>query len=186
MLSSSPPGTLPDEGVPELFEAQATRTPDAIAVIRGTEHVTYASLHDRARRLASVLRRLGAGRGTVVAVCLPRSVGMLVALLAVQRTGAAYLPVDPRYPAERVRFMLAESGAALRLVAPGTADDGAPATLTVDESGAAVAPPPPDTGEVVTERRPEDPAYVIYTSGSTGRPKGVVVPHRALANLLAS
>ncbi|MFI6080780.1 amino acid adenylation domain-containing protein [Streptomyces sp. NPDC051217] len=194
MLSSSLSGVLTDKGVPELFEAQAARTPDAIAVICGTRQVTYASLHESSKRLAGVLRRSGAGRGTVVAVCLPRSVGMLVALLAVLRTGAAYLPVDPRYPTDRVRLMLAESGATLRLVAPGAADSGAPATLTVDEAGTSVtlplgggeSAPPPGDGESVTPRLPDDTAYIIYTSGSTGRPKGVVVPHRALANLLAS
>ncbi|MER5267683.1 amino acid adenylation domain-containing protein [Actinosynnema sp. NPDC002837] len=152
-----------------MIAAQALRSPDAPAVISAEGVVGYRELDERANRLAHLLLAKGARREQVVAVAMPRSVDNVVARLAVLKTGAAYLPIDPDYPADRIAFMVSDAEPLLVLSDqpyladhPGTAPDAAPATA-------------PD---VVI--RPEDPAYVIYTSGSTGRPKGVVVPHRGL------
>jgi amino acid adenylation domain-containing protein/non-ribosomal peptide synthase protein (TIGR01720 family) len=148
----------------ELFRAQVSRTPDAPALIAGDLVLSYAELSDRADRAARVLAARGARPETVVALVLPRSPELIIAQLAVAATGAAYLPVDPDYPADRKEFMLADANPVLVL------DD--PAQLsTMDEPGAE-----PETAELT------NPAYVIYTSGSTGTPKGVVVTHQGLAN----
>ncbi|WP_033442424.1 non-ribosomal peptide synthase/polyketide synthase [Saccharothrix sp. NRRL B-16314] len=147
-------------GFVELVEAQVVRTPDALA-LTGAVDVTYADLNARANRLAHHLIGLGAGPERVVALRLPRSVDLVVAELAVLKAGAAFLPVDPEYPAERISFMLADARPLVVLDGP------------VDVSGQ------PDTNPGVAVR-PEHPAYVIYTSGSTGRPKGVVVTHAGL------
>ncbi|MFD1939042.1 amino acid adenylation domain-containing protein [Nonomuraea mangrovi] len=153
-----PPVTLVD-----LVMAQAERTPSAIAVVCGATTLTYGELVEKAGRTAAALRERGIGRGSLVAVRLSRGADMLVALLGVAMSGAAYLPVDPDYPQARVSYVLEDSGAALVLT-----DEDLPSAAS-----AHVSPP-----------RPDDTAYVLYTSGSTGRPKGVVVPHRALTNFL--
>ncbi|ROP36112.1 non-ribosomal peptide synthase protein (TIGR01720 family)/amino acid adenylation domain-containing protein [Saccharothrix texasensis] len=147
--------------LPELIAAQALRTPDAPAVISAGGVVGYRELEERANRLAHVLVAQGARRERVVAVAMPRSVDNVVARLAVLKSGAAYLPIDPDYPADRIAFMVSDAEPLLVLSDLPPLDD-QPATA-------------PDVAI-----RPEDPAYVIYTSGSTGRPKGVVVPHRGL------
>ncbi|MFI8362582.1 amino acid adenylation domain-containing protein [Streptomyces sp. NPDC085612] len=161
---------VPRTTLPELFAAQAARTPDRTAVVfEGTE-LTYAELDLRAGRVARLLAEHGAGPETCVAVVLPRSETLVVTLLAVLKTGAAYLPVDPGYPAERIRYLL---------------DDARPVlTLTEDHPllGAEPTGDAPASGTVT--RLPEHPAYVIYTSGSTGAPKGVVVSHASIVNRL--
>ncbi|MFE0020273.1 non-ribosomal peptide synthase/polyketide synthase [Amycolatopsis sp. NPDC059021] len=154
--------------LPRLFEAQVSRTPDATALVFEDEHVSYADLNARANRLARWLRERGVGAGSVVAVSLPRSVELIVALYAIHKAGAAYLPVDRDYPAERVAFMLADAAPAVVL------DDPAPFTESADH----------DDSDLAVEIGLESPAYVIYTSGSTGRPKGVVVPHAGIVNRL--
>ncbi|WP_069812824.1 non-ribosomal peptide synthetase [Streptomyces sp. TP-A0874] len=179
-----------------LIGERAAAAPEAVAVVSGAEQLTYGQLEERSGALAETLRARGVGRGTVVAVCLPRSVGMVVALLAVRRAAAAYLPLDPTYPADRLRYTLADSGADLLLTVPSAPGYGAAEVLAVDTGGRPVGDPPPSrpvpkadpTGTVpeVTGAVPDEVAYVVYTSGSTGRPKGVVVPQRALDNLLAS
>ncbi|MEU0076116.1 amino acid adenylation domain-containing protein, partial [Streptomyces sp. NPDC006332] len=168
----TPSATTPDT-LHHLFELQVSATPDRVALVHGDEQLTYAELNARANRLAHRLVADGAGPGRVVAVSLPRSMELIVALLGVLKSGAAYLPVDPTYPAERIAFMLedVESVALLddleQVREPGewaTTDPLAPA-----DAGAAA----------------RMPAYVIYTSGSTGRPKGVVIRHDAAVNYLA-
>ncbi|MGX1315217.1 amino acid adenylation domain-containing protein/non-ribosomal peptide synthase protein (TIGR01720 family) [Streptomyces calvus] len=154
--------------VPELFEAQVARTPDAVAVVLGDSVVTYAELGVRVDRLARLLVARGAGPERVVAVVLPRSVDLVVALLAVLRSGAAYVPVDPEWPADRVAFMV---------------EDARP-VLVLDEEWLAGADLGGSSGAGVGVVWPGSAAYVIYTSGSTGRPKGVVVGHAALVNFL--
>ncbi|NUR89053.1 MAG: AMP-binding protein, partial [Nonomuraea sp.] len=151
--------------VHELVELQSVRTPDGVAVSDAAGELSYRELERRANRLAHLLIERGAGRGRVVALCLPRSAELIVAVLAVLKSGAAYLPVDPAYPAERVEFMLADADPALVLRELPEAD-------AYPESSPRVA---------VSMR---DPAYVIYTSGSTGRPKGVVVEHGSAAELV--
>jgi amino acid adenylation domain-containing protein/non-ribosomal peptide synthase protein (TIGR01720 family) len=163
-------GTAHDLGAPTLrsrFEDWAARTPDTTAVVFEGEEVSYGELNRRANRLARRLIAQGVTRGSVVAVALERSVELIVALYAVHKAGAAYLPVDPGYPAERIAFML---------------DDARPAHVIDDP---AAFPADGDASNPDVPVSPADPAYVIYTSGSTGRPKGVVVPHGAAANFLS-
>lgn len=164
------------------IESRAARTPDATAVVYGGTSLTYEELNTRANRLARHLRTLGARPGAVVAVSVPRSVELIVSLLAVLKAGAAYLPLDPDYPEQRLTYML---------------QDAAPVCAVTDRAGRL----PEDTGTPlvvldgldvsghlwVSPSRPltpAHPAYVIYTSGSTGRPKGVVVSHGAIDNRL--
>ncbi|MGW5117573.1 amino acid adenylation domain-containing protein [Streptomyces noursei] len=159
---------LPEVSLPEMFEAQVTRTPHAVALIADGTELTYDELNRRANRLARHLIALGAGPETVVAVVLPRP-EVAVALLAVLKTGAAYLPVDPANPRARIDALVADAGARIVLDA-----ETFPAGL--DHF------PDSDLGLPV---HPRQAAYLIYTSGSTGRPKGVVVEHVSLAAYLS-
>ncbi|MGV9455865.1 amino acid adenylation domain-containing protein [Streptomyces sp. NPDC003635] len=173
--------TLPETTLAEAFAAQVARTPDATAVVFEDEVLTYAELDARAAALALRLRHRGAGPGDFVAVAVPRSTELMVALLGVLRSGAAYLPVDPDYPADRVAHMLADSGATTVVTLAETAyrlpDQAALLLLDTDDT--------PAEPTAVRTAHPDDPAYLIYTSGSTGRPKGVTVTHRAIVNRLA-
>ncbi len=174
---------IPAQTLPELIAAQAARVPDAVAISGGDRSLTYAELDGRVLRLGAMLRRAGAGPGALVAVCASRSPDLVVALLAVLRAGAAYLPLDPALPRERFAALLADARPAIVLtevdllgVLPRTET---PLVLLEDidlsaDATGPVAPPAPD-----------DLAYVLYTSGSTGAPKGVEITHRSLVNLLA-
>ena len=184
---------IPGATVPELFEAQAARTPDAPAVIFEGTGVSYAELNARASRLARYLVSLGAGPERLVAVAMPRSADLIVAVLAVLKTGAAYVPVDPAYPADRVGFLLADTCpvAVLTTVAAGQGLPGGTPRVALDDPGIVAALPRLADGDLVGAERPgrlgpSSPAYVIYTSGSTGRPKGVVIEHLSLVNYLAA
>lgn len=174
--------TLPPTTLIGPIESRAARAPDATALVHGDTSLTYEELNTRANRLARHLRTLGARPGAVVAVSVPRSVELVVSLLAVLKAGAAYLPLDPDYPEQRLTYMLR---------------DAAPVCAVTDRAGRL----PEDTGTplVVLDGldvseylwvnpsrplTPAHPAYVIYTSGSTGRPKGVVVSHGAIDNRL--
>ncbi|MBG0857036.1 amino acid adenylation domain-containing protein [Streptomyces spinoverrucosus] len=174
--------SVPETTLAEAFAAQAARTPDATAVVFDDERLTYAELDARAEALADRLRGRGAGPGAFVAVAVPRSAELMVALVGVLKSGAAYLPVDLDYPAGRVTHMLADSGATTVVTLSATAGRlprQVPSVLLLDAPEADVEPVARRTA------RPDDPAYLIYTSGSTGLPKGVVVTHRAIANRLA-
>ncbi|MFD8336348.1 amino acid adenylation domain-containing protein [Streptomyces solisilvae] len=189
---------VPAATLPALFEARAARTPGRPALVFEGTTLDYAELNARANRLARLLIRRGVGPEGYVAIAVPRSVELVVALLAVVKSGAAYLPVDPGYPADRIRFMLDDAAPALLLTVTGTAT-GTAAGLPVDASVPVLALDAPGTLEALAglgdgdvadgERRaplhPDSPAYVIYTSGSTGRPKGVMVPHSGIVNRLA-
>ncbi|PZT83571.1 non-ribosomal peptide synthetase [Streptomyces sp. AC1-42W] len=176
---------LPATTAPEAVREHALRTPDAIAVRDAHTHLTYAQLDARADALAHALRARGAGRETLVAVAAPPSAHTVVALLAVLRSGAAYVPVDPEYPQARIRHMLDDARPVLVLTT-GQAHAGLPLDgipwLALDTPP---APPVPPAEPLPATPRPADPAYVVFTSGSTGRPKGVVVTHTALANHMA-
>jgi len=169
-----------------LFEAQAARTPDAVAVTDDGRSMTYAALNACANRLAAVLADAGAGPEVAVGLCLERSAEMIVALLAVLKTGAAYLPLDPTYPADRLAFMLEDAQAPLLVVHEPTRAvlpaDAARRTIDLDADAAAVAARP--DANPPARSRPDHILYYIYTSGSTGRPKGTRLSHRALGNLL--
>ncbi|HEY0638938.1 MAG TPA: amino acid adenylation domain-containing protein [Pseudonocardiaceae bacterium] len=176
-----------DRTVHELIAEQAARTPDALAVQDDHVRLTYAELDARANRLARHLRALGAGPERVVGVCVERDAELVVTLLGVLRSGAAYLPLDPSYPADRLRFLLTDAGAELvltRAALAGRVPAGDWAVVATDEpatAAAVAALPAHDLGRTST---PANLAYVIYTSGSTGRPKGVQVPHSGLVNYL--
>ncbi|MFF3442918.1 amino acid adenylation domain-containing protein [Streptosporangium sp. NPDC002721] len=158
--------------------------PGAVAATCGGRSLTYAELETDVNRLANRLRREGVRPGAVVAVCATRSLETLVALLAVMRAGGAYLPLDPEYPAERLAFVLRDSGAELLLTEErvrGRLPEGAARVLLVEDPRAFADEPGTPPAPLAT---PDDLAYVIYTSGSTGRPKGVAIEHRAVVNLL--
>ncbi|MFC8886351.1 amino acid adenylation domain-containing protein, partial [Streptomyces cinereoruber] len=184
---------LPSLTVPEAVGEWAARTPDAPAVRDPRTTLTYAGLHARADALARVLRERGVRRGTLVALAVPASVDTAVAMLAVLRAGAAYVPVDPEYPHARIRQMLDDARPVLLLtgtdVPAGIPTGGIP-RLSLDDPAVRVARtddsvvPAAGPGDQAPPH-PADAAYIIYTSGSTGRPKGVVVPHQALANHMA-
>ncbi|WP_432077244.1 AMP-binding protein, partial [Streptomyces wuyuanensis] len=186
--------SVPDTPLPDLFEQQAARTPDAQAVTDGATRLTYAELNDRANRLARHLADLGAGPERLVAVAVPRSVDLVVTLLAVVKTGAAYVPVDPEYPADRITHMLRDAAPVLVVTQAETAKK-LPAEPAVKAIRVVLDDPatqsllegqdPRDLAD--GERRPSrlhgrHTAYVIYTSGSTGLPKGVAVSHAAITN----
>jgi amino acid adenylation domain-containing protein len=174
------PATDPAEvPITRLIAERAAERPDALAVQDERRGYTYAELDRRANTLASWLRARGAGRGDVIAVCLPRQVDLAVAWLGVLRSGAAYLPLDPDYPRDRQRYVIADSRTDLVLTDGSDITDLLPPGVTAQPIGD--VPPDEATGPL-PDPDPESAAYVIYTSGSTGRPKGVLVPHRGLQN----
>ena len=178
---------LPRACVHELVAEQARRAPDAVAVVARGASLTYGELQRRADRLARSLRRLGVGPETCVGLCVGRSPEMVVGVLGILGSGGVYVPLDPAYPAERLAYMAADSGAAVLVVesaSPDVLPAFAGARLVLDAEGEA------DSGEggapPASGVSPENAAYVIYTSGSTGRPKGVVATHAGAANLLSA
>jgi amino acid adenylation domain-containing protein len=177
-----------------VFEEQADRTPDRLAVTAGDGRLTFRELDVRANRLAHHLRAAGAGPEEIVALCLERSVAAVVALLAVWKAGAAYIPLDPTQPAERLAWLLEDTGAPLlvtdaRLASslPGAGSLPGVRTVRLDDlTGEAAAIAQQAAGRPAGGAGPRHLAYVIYTSGSTGRPKGVQVEHRSALHLLAA
>ncbi|KAF6586433.1 non-ribosomal peptide synthetase, partial [Paenibacillus sp. EKM205P] len=187
------PEATPAAAFHRLFEEQAERTPEEAAVVYENDRLTYAELNERANRLAATLRTSGIGRETIVGILAERSVDLLVAVLAVWKAGGAYVPLDPDYPAERVRFMLEDSGAKV-LLTQTPLRERAEAWLGEEELALAAVLYLDDEASYSDERtnadsfheaRPEDLAYVIYTSGTTGKPKGVMIEHRSLVNTAA-
>ncbi|WP_433462462.1 amino acid adenylation domain-containing protein [Spirillospora sp. CA-128828] len=172
--------------VPELFEAQAARTPDATAVVSGDVRVTYAELNARANRLARHLIERGAGAEDFVALALPRDADLVVAALAVLKAGAGYQPIDLAYPPDRIAYMLEDAAPACVITTSDAALPGGTPRVELDAisldgySG-------DDIGDAdrVRPLRPANPAYIIYTSGSTGRPKGVVISHANVVDFCA-
>ncbi|MEV6997438.1 amino acid adenylation domain-containing protein [Streptomyces sp. NPDC093982] len=168
--------------VPGLIRAQAQRSPDVPAVESAGEHLTYGQLLVQAEGLARHLLGLGVGPGDLVAVAVPRGVDLVPALLGVQLAGAAYVPLDPEHPAERLNDILRDCAARVLVTADAAGSPGLRTEVRVHlddvplRHGTAPLPAPD----------PDSTAYVIYTSGSTGRPKGVAVAHRALGNFIAS
>ncbi|MFC7728919.1 amino acid adenylation domain-containing protein [Actinomadura keratinilytica] len=169
---------VPPAVVPDLVEAQAARTPDAAAVAHGGATLTYAELNGRANRLARHLIGSGVGPEDRVGLALPRDVDLVVAALAVLKTGAAYLPIDPAYPADRIAFMLDDAAPACVVTTSATTlPEGAPRVELDALDLAEYSDADVTDADRVRPLRPGNAAYVIYTSGSTGRPKGVVVSH---------
>ena len=179
LTARQPADTVPPATLAALVETAVDRWPDAPAVTAPDLRLSFAQLEARANRLAHHLRTRGAGPGDVVALVLPRSADMIVAQLATAKAGAAYLPVDPGYPAERIALMLRDAAPAVTL----EADEVRDLLAAADDTAAAHRPTDRDR---VRPLDLDDPAYVIYTSGSTGTPKGVVVTHRGLAGFAAA
>ncbi|HEX6038128.1 amino acid adenylation domain-containing protein, partial [Longimicrobium sp.] len=173
-----------EKTVHALFETQAARTPDAVAVVFGAESVTYAALDARANRLANRLRALGVGPEARVGVCLERSVEMVVSLLAVLKAGGAYVPVDPSYPADRIAYMLEDSAVRVLLTESRLVADlpSHGAQVVAVDADASLADEPAQAPSVDVSI--DALAYAIYTSGSTGRPKGALNAHRGVVNRL--
>ncbi|MET0622884.1 MAG: amino acid adenylation domain-containing protein [Pyrinomonadaceae bacterium] len=171
----------------EWVAAQAARQPDAVALVCPPQRLTYAELNRRANQLAHYLRGLGVGHESRVGVLLERSAEMVVSLLAVLKAGAAYVPLDPEYPRERLRYMIEDAGLSVLLTkgaAGGLADESGARVVDVEQEWERVGAC--EEGEPETVVSAESLAYLIYTSGSTGRPKGVQVSHGALINFLYS
>jgi amino acid adenylation domain-containing protein/non-ribosomal peptide synthase protein (TIGR01720 family) len=165
----------------ELIATAADRNPQGVAVIQRDRQLAYAELMECSDELASQLAARGAGPGVRVGLCVERSIEMIVGILGILRSGAAYVPLDPKYPRERLAFMTRDSGARLLLTRRGLADrlDSHHAEiLFLEELGQAAAP----ADRAARAAGPDDPVYVIYTSGSTGQPKGVPITHRNLAS----
>ncbi len=182
---------FPDETLLHgLFEAQAVLTPARTAVKAGPTMLSYTELEARANRVAQTLRARGVGRGDRVGLCVERGAEMLVALFGILKAGAAYVPLDPAFPQERLRFMAQDAEITLLVSTTALANAFGLARerqLLLDADAGSIASAPATRLTVNAQSaQPEDPAYVIYTSGSTGKPKGVIVPHRAVVNFLAS
>ncbi|MGH3769933.1 MAG: amino acid adenylation domain-containing protein [Pseudonocardiaceae bacterium] len=183
---------IPPLCLPELFEAQVAAGPDAIAVVFQDTELSYAQLNTTANQLAHTLITHGAGPEQIVALALPRSPELIVAILAVLKTGAAYLPLDPDYPPERLTFMLTDAHPTLLLTTTHTTqhipDTNTPRLVLDDPTTHTMLNHCADTNPTDTHRAapllPQHPAYLIYTSGSTGIPKAVVVSHQSVVNLV--
>jgi amino acid adenylation domain-containing protein len=170
----------------ELFQAQVARTPDAVAVVSQTQHLTYQALNERANQLARHLQGFGVGPEALVGVCLERSVDMVVGLLGILKAGGAYVPLDPAYPQERLAFILRDCQARVLLTQHRLRErltwlSGRVVCLDTDWERIAQTSRSAPSCTVIGENL----AYVIYTSGSTGQPKGVGIMHRNAAALIA-
>ncbi|MEI2384848.1 amino acid adenylation domain-containing protein [Breoghania sp. JC706] len=171
--------TIEETTLTKLIERRLAETPEAVAVSFAGTSISYAELDARSAALACKLGAIGAGPEKIVAVALPRSVELIVGLIAILRSGAAYMPVDTTHPAERLKRIFASAGPVATLA---LADTGLPASLILPpEEWPQETEAAPDNA---ADAAPDNPAYVIYTSGSTGEPKGVVVEHRAIVNRL--
>ncbi len=182
---------VPAATLPDLFEAQVARSPEAVALVFEENRLSYAELNERANRLAHLLISQGIGPEQLVALALPRSLEMVISLLGILKTGAAYLPLDPEYPSERLAYMLRDAEPVCVLstvrIAERVPDGVAQILLDAPETALLLAQSKESNPSDAQRRRPlraQNPAYVIYTSGSTGRPKGVVVAQGGLINFL--
>jgi amino acid adenylation domain-containing protein len=186
--------------VHQLFEEQVERTPDVVAIEIGGQRLTYGELNRRANELAHYLRRLGVGAEKLVGICVERSLELIVGLMGILKAGAAYVPLDPSYPKERLRFMLEDAQVSVLLTQAKlvedrgwTVADGSPQSSILDPRFMVVCLD--RDWPTISQQRDDNPktgvgsenlAYVIYTSGSTGQPKGVQVSHRSVVNCLCS
>ncbi len=184
---------VPAVPMPDLFTAQAQRTPDAVAVIRGDRQLSYAEVDAASSRLARYLIGLGAGPEQLVAMVMPRSEQVIITLLAILKTGAAYLPIDPDHPVKRIAYILAEASPAC-IITTSEQVTGLPETaipviladdLSVASAVAAQSPAAITDADRLAPLDLQNLAYVIYTSGSTGTPKGVATSHVGIASLAA-
>ncbi|HEY0737558.1 MAG TPA: amino acid adenylation domain-containing protein, partial [Herpetosiphonaceae bacterium] len=182
-----------DACIHQLFEAQTQRAPDATAIVCGDRSLTYRELDQQADLLARYLRMLGVGVETRVGVCVERSIDQVISLLAILKAGAVYVPIDPAYPQERIRFILADAQVAVlltyqRLAALLHSADTCPMArvICLDAAWPELVQVAQESSPTIAAQQPtaENLAYIIYTSGSTGTPKGVMLHHRGLCNLI--
>src|SRR5437764_4066643 len=168
----------------QLFEQQVEKTPNADALVFGPERLSYAELDQRANQIANYLCGLGAGPEVVVGLCVERSVEMIAGMLAILKTGAVYLPLEPRYPAERLHYMVQDAQARIVMTQSALKErlSGMAAQILAFDEALEIAHQPENNP--VTRIEPDNLAYIIYTSGSTGRPKGVGVSHRSICPLI--
>jgi amino acid adenylation domain-containing protein/non-ribosomal peptide synthase protein (TIGR01720 family) len=172
-----------DKSIHQLFAEQVVKSPDAVAVVFEDSQLTYQDLNSQANQLAHYLQQNGVKPGIIVGICCDRSLAMVVFLLAVLKAGGAYLPLDPSYPPERLRFMVEDSNLAVLLTQTKLLDlvsNSQAKIICLDREKDKIAQN--SAINPVNSVTPENLAYVIYTSGSTGKPKGVMIPHRALTN----
>jgi len=169
----------------EIFEAQAARTPDAVAVVCGEINLSYRELNERANQLAYELVGLGVGSDSLIGICIDRSPEMVVALLATLKAGGAYVPLDPTYPRDRLAFMLSDARVRVLLTQSDLVNKlpfhDCP-RLALDTDWSRIEKH--STDNLSSRIAPDNLAYVIYTSGSTGQPKGTMITHRGLTNYL--
>jgi non-ribosomal peptide synthetase component F len=181
-------GSFPDTlCLHEMVEAQADRTPHALAVSFGDGNLTYAQLEERANRLARHLRGLGVGPESRVGICTRRSPETIVAMLGVLKAGGAYVPIDPAAPAERIAYVLDDARVSVLLTQAALLDDlprHAATPVLLDTGWGRIARE--DAARLPLRTTPRNLAYILYTSGSTGRPKGVQVEHRGVCNLITA
>ncbi|MEC1777365.1 non-ribosomal peptide synthetase [Bacillus mojavensis] len=186
---------IPQACLPELFEKQAALSPDSIAVVYKDKAMSYTELNERANRLARLLISKGVGPEQFVALALPRSLDMTIGLLAVLKAGAAYLPLDPDYPADRIAFMLNDARPAIIITSSQVENQIPPAEnvpkIVLDdpelcEKLKTYSPLNPNHTDRIRPLSPFNTAYVIYTSGSTGVPKGVMIPHQNVTRLFGA
>src|SRR6267378_4017684 len=170
--------------IPDLFEEWTARTPEAEALIHEGARLTYQELNRKANRLAHYLIDLGAGPGTRVGICLGRCQEMVVSLVAILKAGAAYVPLDPKYPSERLQFMMEDAELALVVTQESVAEKAPSAErmIILERDAQDIVRHPDHNPPAVCF--PESPAYILYTSGSTGRPKGVCLCHRNAVRLV--
>ena len=180
--------------IQELFEARAEQQPNAIAVVCEDKQLSYAELNARANQLAHHLRELGVEPDARIAICVERSLEMVVGLLAILKAGGAYVPLDPAYPSDRISYMLEDSAPvvvlthgrvseAVRTCIRSTVSQTTP-IIDLDDSTTWADQPESNPELSSIGLTPSHLAYIIYTSGSTGKPKGVMVEHRGVVNLL--
>ena len=188
IIWNSTQASYPEEKtIHQLFEEQVSKTPNNIAVVYGDRHLTYWELETRANQLAHHLRQQGVGTDTLVALCLNRSLDMIVAILGVLKAGGAYLPMDPDYPQERLSFMVEDSQVSHAIATQASVKclpPQIPSLICLDKDAESIAAQPilPPTSKTT----PSNLAYCIYTSGSTGKPKGVLLEHRNVVRLLVN
>lgn len=171
-----------EQTIHSLFEEQAERYPDGVAVVFEKDQLTYRELNERANRLARTLRAKGVQADQLVGIAAERSIEMVVGILAILKAGGAYVPIDPEYPEERIRYMLTDSGAQILLLQSHLREiivfEGTIVPLDEEQSYME------DSSNLVSVNKPTDLAYVIYTSGTTGKPKGTLIEHKNVVRLL--